>query len=100
DAQVVKGGPGRTDHGNFVVTELELEVRGEKMKFASAEADFSQDGFSPEAAFDGKDNTGWAISGPENLRQHRHAIFKLEKPIALENRTPVTIRINQEYGGK
>ncbi|HUS35611.1 MAG TPA: DUF1549 and DUF1553 domain-containing protein, partial [Verrucomicrobiae bacterium] len=100
DAQVVKGGPGRTDHGNFVVTELELEIRGEKVKFVSGETDFSQDGFPVEAAFDGKNDTGWAISGPENLRQHRHAIFKLEKPVALENRTGVTIRIKQEYGGK
>lgn len=100
DSQVEKGGPGRTEHGNFVVTELELEIKGDKVKFASAEADFTQDGFSPEAAFDGKDNTGWAIAGPENLRQHRHLILKLEKPIALEKQTPVTIRIKQNYGGK
>jgi hypothetical protein len=100
DTQVVKGGPGRTDHGNFVVTELELELQGEKVKFASVQADFSQDGFPPEAAFDGKANTGWAISGPENLRQHRHAIFALEKPIALEKTTSLTLRLKQEYGGK
>jgi hypothetical protein len=100
DEHVGKGGPGRTDHGNFVVTELELEIQGQKVKFTSAEADFSQEGFSPEAAFDGKDNTGWAISGPENLRQHRHAIFKLEKPVALEKSAPITVRIKQEYGGK
>jgi hypothetical protein len=100
DAQVVKGGPGRTEHGNFVVSELEVEAKGEKVKFASAEADFSQDGFSPEGAFDRKDNTGWAISGPENLRQHRHAIFKLEKPMAVEGRGAFTVRIAQNYGGK
>jgi hypothetical protein len=100
DAQVGKGGPGRTDHGNFVVTELELKVRGEKVKFISAEADFSQDGFPPDGAFDGKGDTGWAISGPENLRQHRHAIFKLEKPLAIEKSAPVTVRLKQEYGGK
>jgi hypothetical protein len=100
DEHVGKGGPGRTDHGNFVVTELELEINGEKVKFASAEADYSQEGFSPEATFDGKDNTGWAIAGSENLRQHRHAIFKLEKPIALEKSTPVTVRIKQDYGNK
>ena len=100
DTQVGKGGPGRTDHGNFVVTELELEVQGEKVKFASAEADFSQDGFPPEAAFDGKADTGWAIARAENLRQHRHAIFTLQKPIALEKAASVTVRLKQEYGGK
>jgi hypothetical protein len=103
DAGVGKGGPGRTDHGNFVVTEIELEVKraGEesrKVKFARGEADFSQDGFSPEAAFDGKDNTGWAIAGPDNLRQHRHAIFALAEPIELEKGAQVTIRIAQQYG--
>ena len=36
-----------------------------KSRFASAMADFAQDGFPPEHAFDGDDKTGWAIHGPE-----------------------------------
>ncbi len=100
DPAVVKGGPGRTDHGNFVVTEIELEALGQKSKFAAAEADFSQDGFAPAGMFDGKNETGWAIAGPENLRQHRHAILRLAEPLLLEAGSRVSIRIAQEYGGK
>lgn len=98
DSAVNKGGPGRTDHGNFVLTELEIEAGGKKLKFASGETDFSQDGFSPEGVFDGNDQTGWAIAGPENLRQHRHAIFKLAEPVELKG--AVTVRLAQQYGGK
>jgi hypothetical protein len=100
DNEVLKGGPGRTDHGNFVVTEVELQINGQKQKFVSAEADFSQTGFSPEAMFDGKQDTGWAIAGPENLRQHRFAILKLSEPVIVSAAVPVVVKISQQYGSK
>lgn len=100
DSAVVKGGPGRTDHGNFVVTEVELEIAGQKQKFAAAESDFSQDGFPPEGLFDGKQETGWAIAGPDNLRQHRYVILKLAEPVTVSATAPVVVKLAQQYGGK
>ncbi|MBE0541093.1 MAG: PSD1 domain-containing protein [Verrucomicrobia bacterium] len=105
DENVGKGGPGRTDHGNFVLSEVEMEVQGgasqpRPVKFASAEADFSQQGFPVAHAIDGKPNTGWAVGGADNPRAHRHAIFKLAEPVALQSPGSVTIRLVQNFGGQ
>lgn len=106
DENIGKGGPGRTDHGNFVLSEVEMEVQetgsGSKpraIKFASAEADFSQQGFPVAHAIDGKPNTGWAVGGAENPRAHRHAILKLAEPLARPGTGTITIRLVQNFGG-
>jgi len=107
DSQLPKNGPGRTPHGNFVLTELAIsatptEVPGgaaEKIALDSATADFSQAGFSPAAAFDGNDKTGWAIHGPEPWNVTRVAEFRLAQPRVTSQRTRWTIRLEQNYGG-
>jgi hypothetical protein len=98
------GGPGRTDHGNFVLSEIEMEVTqggdSEKVKFASAEADFSQTGFAAEQAIDGKIENGWAIANDDKTRTHRRAIFTLAEPLTIAPGSTLRIRLIQEYGGK
>ncbi len=104
DNAVSKGGPGRTDGGNFVLSEVQLELRtGEtnvprKLKFAGAAADFSQQDYFIEYAIDGKPNTGWAIAGPENLRVHRHAVFELAEPLPLKEGHELIVRLVQNHG--
>jgi len=105
DDQVGKGGPGRTDNGNFVLSELEMEVAAtnheagpRRLKFASAQADYAQAGFPAENAIDGKRDTGWAIDGPGSAAKHRHAIFALAEPLDLPSPTTVTIRLVQDFG--
>ena len=104
DEKVGKGGPGLTDHGNFVLTEIELEVKDgdtvRKAEFQSAEADFSQDGFPPQNAYDGKENTGWAVGATHEKRLHRRAIFHLAEPLLLTTNSQVTVRLQQHYGSK
>ena len=100
-----KGGPGRTDHGNFVLSKIEMEITAHgskaeprKLKFARAEADFSQDKFPVENAIDGKTDSGWAIDGSQGTRLHRRAIFTLSEPLNLEPGASVTVRLVQEFG--
>jgi hypothetical protein len=106
DQHVGKGGPGRTDHGNFVLSEVEMEIQdpgGNKsrtIKFAGGEADFSQENFPVANAIDGKANTGWAIAGAENPRAHHHAILTLSEPVVLSQKSAVTIRLIQNFGGQ
>ncbi len=104
DEKVGKGGPGLTEHGNFVLTEIELEVQNgdttRQAKFERAEADFSQDGFPPENAFDAKDNTGGAVAATTDKRLHRRAIFHLAEPLALTSASQVVVRLQQHYGEK
>lgn len=98
------GGPGRTDHGNFVLSELEMEASKagtrQEVKFSGAEADFSQSGFPVEQAIDGKSDNGWAIANDDKTRTHRRAIFTLSEPLVLEEQQTVTVRLVQQYGGK
>ncbi len=105
DEQVGKGGPGRSDNGNFVLSELEMEVHekgGEatprKVKFASVEADYAQEGFPAQNAIDGKTDTGWGIGGPGGGMKHRHAIFELAEPLELKGSAAVNLRLVQNFG--
>lgn len=105
DEKIGKGGPGNSDSGNFVLSELEMEVQEtgsgtgpRPVKFASAQADYSQEGFPEENAIDGKADTGWAIGGAGGGSKHRHAIFALAEPLDLKNPARVTIRLIQNYG--
>jgi mono/diheme cytochrome c family protein len=105
DEKVGKGGPGYGDAGNFVLSELELEIQepgnaGEphKVKFAGVKADYSQEGFPEKNAIDGNTDTGWAIGGKGENLKHRHAIFELAEPLDLKEPTGVTVRLVQNYG--
>jgi mono/diheme cytochrome c family protein len=106
DAQLPKQGPGRTPHGNFVLTEIAVAASSnaatstpESIIFASAEADFSQAGFPPEQAFDQSDKTGWAIQGPEPWNVPRRAVFRFDRPHSEAGSTRLTIQLGQKYGG-
>ncbi len=87
DSLPVKG-PGRVAHGNFVLSELTVEVAttadfadARKLEFASAKADFEQADkpWLAKNVFDGKDETGWAI-GPQYGKEH-WLIGSLKEPV-------------------
>ncbi len=115
DPKLPSKGPGRTAHGNFVLSEIRLsigampagtqkgetdlkDVTFEPVSFAAAEADFAQDKFDPAGAISSKEKTGWAIS-PQMSKDH-HAIFSTAEP--LNDTEPVLLKIElvQEYGGQ
>ena len=104
DDKVGKGGPGLTDHGNFVLSEILIEVKNpdgtRAGKFVEAEADFSQDGFPPQNAFDGKDETGWSVNTKAEKRDYRRAIFRLAEPLVIGNDSEISVVLQQNYGGK
>jgi len=71
DASFPAGGPGLAKNGNFVINELDLEIapvdapdQWQPVKFQSAAADFSQEGFSPDKLINGNRDggDGWAVS--------------------------------------
>ncbi len=93
DALPAKG-PGASDNGNFVLTELKISTAGggkrNDLKIKSAAADHAQDGHAIANAFDGKNETGWAIL-PEVGKSHT-AVFELEKPLPGEG-AELTVRL-------
>lgn len=104
DPSLGHNGPGRTPHGNFVLSDLTVKVapkdRPEEarvVKLARAEADYSQDQFPAANAIDGNPATGWAIHGPEPWNVRRTATFYFQEPISLpEGRW--TVQLSQQHG--
>jgi hypothetical protein len=98
-------GPGRTQHGNFVLSEIQVtttpKVGGEtrKIAIAHATADIEQPMFPVAAAFDGNPNTGWGIHAPDQpLNRDRAAVFHFAAP-PTQSPTRWTVTLRQEQGG-
>ncbi|HVU87006.1 MAG TPA: PSD1 and planctomycete cytochrome C domain-containing protein [Pirellulales bacterium] len=106
DDRLPKHGPGRTAHGNFVVSEVSVTASATNVpagdatavKLASASADFSQDGFPIDRAIDGDSKTGWAIHGPDPWNVTRTALFRFDQPRAANGTTRWTVRLEQNHG--
>ena len=115
-------GPGRSQKGTCALSEflVEAEVDGQvqKLKFASATADFGEPENTPlvdyardqdsakdkrltgpvSYAIDGKDDTAWGIdAGPGRRNQSRKAVFVLDKP--LPKASKLTIGLAMKHGG-
>jgi hypothetical protein len=106
DPSLPSTGPGRTPHGNFVLTEIAVTAaprdqpdQARPVKLVRAEADFAQDGFPAAHAIDGNPKTGWAIHGKDPWNVNRAATFTLAKPVGFAGGTRWTIRLDQRYGG-
>jgi hypothetical protein len=98
-------GPGRTPHGNFVVTEVSAVIAqadgtSTPLKFSKATADVTQNEFSPAAVLDGKPRTGWAIHVDGKWNVPRSLVLKLKEPLRLGSSTKVAIALDQQYGGQ
>ncbi len=101
-----RGGPGRAENGNFVLSELQLSVpiagrEGHRrvINLVEAQADASQANFPVAHAIDGKPETGWAIdTGDGKLNTNRTATFRLEPPLDVPAGSPLRISLKQNYG--
>jgi hypothetical protein len=102
-------GPGRTPHGNLVLTEISVSVapkdapeKAQNLKLVRATADFSQKEFDVGGAIDGKPETGWAIDPGDSKTaiKDRSATFFFEKPVSLEKGARFTVKLEQNYGSK
>lgn len=105
DPALPSKGPGRTAHGNFVLTEVGVSIQpkdkpDEKVaaKLSRASADFEQQGFPAADAIDGKPQSGWAIHGKEPWNVTRTATFHLEKPQGMASGARWTIQLDQQHG--
>ncbi len=101
-------GPGRSAGGNFVLTELTIEVwpKGQpemkqKVALQGAKADFSQGTYDVATAIDGQTpnaSNGWAIH-PELGKNHT-ATFECVTPIAIEGPVVIQFTMDQRYQDK
>ena len=94
--------PGRYDNANFVLSEFELEAvstadpkQKVKVKFASAQADYSQQNYDIARAIDGKPGTGWAVDGPMRNKDCT-AWFYPDKPFGFVGGTELRFAIRHD----
>lgn len=105
DSSLPKQGPGRAPNGNFVLSELQLQVLPAEadeaeggpaeVKLENASADFSQQGWPVTAAIDGDPATGWAVV-PQTGRDHE-AIFETAEEVKLSAGARLRLRLVQKY---
>ena len=100
-------GPGRSDSGNFVLSEVELFAAPrdraedlERIDITKASADFWQDNFQARKSIDGKPDTGWAIQGPGHWRVPRSLTLTLREPIGFLGGTRLTVKLSQQHGSR
>jgi len=125
DPNLPCNGPGRSVKGMSALTEFRVELRktpgekeAQKLKFASATADFSnpEKDLEPEFddrsgkkrtygpvafAMDGKEETAWGIdAGPGRRNQPRKSVFVLEHVMEITNAaTVLNLYLDQNHGG-
>ena len=95
-------GPGRSDNGNFVVSEVRVTAAPltapgsvEEVKLTGPEADQEQGGFPIANAIDGKPETGWAI-GNQFGRDHI-ATFQFASAVRHEGGTRLVVVVDQQH---
>lgn len=99
-------GPGRTDHGNFVLSEIELyritaDGKRSRLSIDSAEATAEQPGYEIHKAIDQLDRTGWGIHTKDGIPKTVTATLRLttdEFDFQTEDRLEVVLR--QLAGGR
>ena len=105
DPSLPSTGPGRTPHGNFVLSEVRVTAapkdapdKAQPVKLVRAEADAAQDGFPAAHAIDGDPKTGWAIHVGGQWNVNRTLTLTLDKPVGFPGGTRWTITLDQQYG--
>ncbi len=107
DSEVEGKGPGLSNNGNFVITELELKAApladpksAKELKFAKAVVDYTQQGFAPEQLIDQKnrDQGGWAVF-PQGGVPH-WAALQLAEPVGFDGGTELTFVIHQFHNAE
>lgn len=99
-------GPGRANNGNFVLSEITVDIAenaaspgdARRVPFVAARADFSQGKYPVAQAIDGvEDSSGWALKG--SVGRNHEAVFAFGAPLPTDAGQPslVTVRLSQQY---
>lgn len=100
-------GPGLSENGNFVITELELFVGNpadaasmKQIKFKRGVTDFNQSSFSAAALFDGKrdDQGGWAIHGAAGMEHW--AVLETEAVVEVKQGDVLQWKVHQQHNAQ
>ena len=106
DARLPNGGAGRAPDGNFVVTEVTVDVapvsqpkQSKRVAFHRPQADYSQDKLGIAMAIDGDvgGGNGWAVA--PRLAEGHWAVFEVKDKLTFTEPMLATVRIEQRFNG-
>jgi hypothetical protein len=108
DPALPGNGPGRADHGNFVLSGLIIRVgpkdkpdQMRRVKVRGARANFFQAapiGFRVENALDGDPKAGWAVA--PRMGESHWAVFEIDDEVKYPKGVRVELILSQQYGEK
>ena len=99
---IKQGGLSRSASGNFVLTELEVQVidiesdKPHRLSFADATASYEQGSFPIKNAFDGKPSTGWAVHKGKYVTEEHHATLKFKSPAKVDETSIIRITLRHD----
>ncbi len=100
DPSLPRGGPGRAENGNLVLSEITFELAGEALPVAASRASFEQPNYPLAKALDGKGGrTGWALMR-DSHGSAAEAVFDVTPASAPRPGAKLLIRLTQEYGSQ
>ncbi|HVW01168.1 MAG TPA: DUF1553 domain-containing protein, partial [Planctomycetaceae bacterium] len=103
-------GPGRTPHGNFVLSRLRVSVKpflaadassqgeSQQVSLAAARADYEQPNYPVADALDPDENKGWGVGLGGNV--DRTAWFTFARPVELPHGGEWTVTLEQRFGSQ
>ena len=104
DGSLPAGGPGRASNGNFVLSEVVVQVKRAggttaSVPLAGAVASFEQGGFAAATAIDGdkaSGETGWAVLPQVN--QPQQLVVALAAPLTVAKGDTLLLELRQNHG--
>lgn len=92
-------GPGRTPHGNFVLSEVSVHNTNHAVTISSGSANDEQNGYPASAAFDGNETTGWAVhSDGKDIHSDKSLTLSFDATLDATGNTQLIIR--QTHGSQ
>jgi hypothetical protein len=106
DHKLPKNGPGVSEDGTLVLSELTLEAsplehpeQTQKIVFRQCSSDFERADAPAKLAIDGDRKTGWnSDAGAGRRNQNRHLVFTAQTPFGFANGTKLQIKLYNEAG--
>lgn len=94
-------GPGRAENGNFVLSEIRVQLDGETVPISMARATREQSNFPPSHTFDSELNTGWAIDDGAPLSTNPPYLeIQFENKINVTADQAMTVELIHDYGNR
>ncbi len=92
-------GPGRTPHGNFVLSEVSVHNANHAVNISSGSANVEQNGYPASAAFDGNESTGWAVHADgKDIHSDKSLTLSFDSTLDSSGNTQLIIR--QTHGSQ